>query len=319
MDSQGLAGKRVLVTGGTGFIGQHLLNRLTQVDARIYAVSRSPRHESSGNVHWYQGDLAELSTSRELLKSIRPHVIFHLAGHAVGARTVDAIVPTLQCNLMTTVNLLTAAREFGCGRFILSGSQEEPIGSSELVPSSPYAVTKWASSAYARMFSALYQLPIVILRIFMVYGPGQRNLQKLIPYVTLSLRKGEVPKLMSGDRPVDWIYVDDVVEALLASARVRNLDGKTIDIGSGKLVTVRKVVEKLVQLTGRDITPAFGAKSERPFEQIRVADTKVAEELLRWHPRVALDEGLKRTVAWYEECARVGGTEQRDCFASIAF
>ena len=305
MDSREFEGKRVLVTGGTGFIGRHLLNRLTQLDVRIYSVSRSPRRESSGNVHWYQEDLAELSAVRELLKSVRPHVIFHLASHVVGARTVEAIVPTFQCNLTSTVNLLTAAREFGCGRFILSGSQEEPSGSFESVPSSPYAVTKWASSAYARMFSALYQLPIVILRIFMVYGPGQRDFQKLIPYVILSLRKGEAPKLMSGNRPVDWVYVDDVVEGLLASAQMQNLEGKTIDIGSGKLVTVRKVVEKLVQFTGRDISPVFGAKPERPFEQIRVADTKVAEELLRWSPSVALDEGLKRTVAWYEEYSSV--------------
>ena len=92
-----------------------------------------------------RGDLAELSTGRELLKAVRPDVIFHLASHVVGTRSVDAIVLTFQCNLRTTVNLLTAAREFGCARFILSGSQEEPACSSDVVPSSSYAVTKWAS------------------------------------------------------------------------------------------------------------------------------------------------------------------------------
>jgi len=202
---------------------------------------------------------------------------------------------------MTTVNLLTAAERVGCGRFVLSGSQEEPApGNSEAVPCSPYAVTKWAGSAYARMFHALYRLPIVILRIFMVYGPAQRDIQKLMPYVILSLLKGDVPKLASGQRPVDWIYVDDVVDALLASALAEHVEGKTIDIGSGRLETVRTVTECIVRLIGSDIAPAFGARPDRPLERVRVADTKPARELLHWAPRVALDDGLKRTIAWYE-------------------
>jgi nucleoside-diphosphate-sugar epimerase len=165
-------------------------------------------------------------------------------------------------------------------------------------------VTKWASSAYARMFHALYRLPVVILRVFMVYGPAQRDMRKLMPYVVLSLLKGDVPKLTSGQRPVDWIYVDDVVEALLASGLAGHVEGETIDIGSGKLETVKTVVEQLVRLIGSDVAPAFGASPDRPLEQVRVADTKLAEELLGWTPQVPLDEGLKRTVAWYEQNLR---------------
>ncbi len=304
-DRQDLSGKRVFVTGGTGFIGRHLVDRLTRLKSDVSAVSRAPQPQSSSGVHWYQRDLADLSTARELLESIKPDFIFHLAGHVVGQRSVDAVLPTFECNLMSTVNLLTAAREVGCSRFILAGSQEEPPpGASESVPSSPYAVTKWASSAYARMFHALYHVPIVILRIFMVYGPAQQDLQKLIPYVILSLIKGEAPYLMSGERPVDWVYVDDVVEGLLASAHAQNVEGKTIDIGSGKLVTVRSVVEKLEHFTDSGIAPVFGARPDRPLEQVRVADMKVVQELLGWAPRVPLDEGLKRTVAWYEQRAR---------------
>jgi nucleoside-diphosphate-sugar epimerase len=302
VDFHELADKRVFITGGTGFIGGHLLERLSQLGARLFAVSRGQPPEPSDGIQWYQGDMADLASTTILLRSIKPDIVFHLASHVAGTRSTDVIVPTFQCNLMSTVNLLTVSQSIGCRRFVLPGSLEEPSsGSAEVVPSSPYAVTKWASSAYARMFHALYQFPTVILRVFMVYGPAQRDLRKLIPYVIDALLKGDVPKLTSGQRPVDWIYVDDVVDALLASAIAENIEGKTIDIGSGRGETVRAVTEKLVRFAGSDIAPHYGAKPDRPLEQVRVADTNIAEELLGWTPRVSLDEGLKRTIAWYEQ------------------
>lgn len=245
--------------------------------------------------------MADLPTTVRVLEDVKPHVIYHLAGHVVGTRSTDAIVPTFEGNLTSTVNLLTAAQAIGCERLVLPGSLEEPSSDhDEVVPSSPYAVTKWASSAYARMFHALYQLPIVILRVFMVYGPGQRAMQKLIPYAIRSVLKGDVPTFSSGQRPIDWIYIDDVVEALLTSAVADNIEGKTIDIGSGRVETVRTVVEKLVKLTGSDIVPLFRTRSDRQLEQVRQADLTAAEELMGWTPKVSLDEGLRRTIAWYE-------------------
>ncbi len=306
-----LAGKRIFVTGATGFIGSHLLSRLCELGARVYAVSRGQQFDTGRAIQWYQGNLADLPTARTLLQTIKPHFIYHLASHVVGARGTEAIVPTFQCNLMTTVNLLTAAQTVGCERFILPGSLEEPSSNgTEAVPSSPYAVTKWASSAYARMFHALYQFPVVILRVFMVYGPAQRDLQKLIPYVIRSLLKGQVPQLTSGQRPIDWIYVDDVVEALVASALAPNVEGKTIDIGSGEVKTVQTVVETLARCMGFDGPPSFGARPDRQFEQVRVADRRAAEELLGWTPQVSLDEGLQRTILWYERHLKPSACDQ---------
>jgi UDP-glucose 4-epimerase len=301
------SGRKLLITGASGFIGSHLRNRLCRGDGEVHAVSRTERYSAEDGVRWWQGELAELTVVRELLTAVKPDVIFHLASHVVGARGLDVVTPTFRNNLISTVNLLIAASEVGCRRIVLTGSLEEPErGDSEAVPCSPYAAAKWASSAYARMFHALYQLPVVILRVFMVYGPAQQDLRKLIPYVILSLLRGEAPKLTSGHRPVDWIYVDDVVDGLLAAAQVPAAEGCTIDLGSGVLVSVRAVVQQIANIVGSSVEPVFGAVPDRPLEQVRAANPTDIAAKLGWSPTIALEEGLKRTVDWYTQQFREG-------------
>jgi UDP-glucose 4-epimerase len=205
----------------------------------------------------------------------------------------------LHANLVAAVNVMLACHEAGCRRIVLAGSMEEPDLGDAQVAQSPYAAAKWAAQTYARMFRALYGLSIVHLRIFMVYGPGQRDLRKLIPYVTTSLLRGEAPELMSGEREVDWIYVDDVVDAFLAAAATPGAEDASLDIGSGKLVPVREVVAHLRRLVGGDIEPRFGAVPDRKLERVRVADPAIAAAAIEWRPRTSLDEGLARTVDFY--------------------
>src|SRR5262245_19970534 len=239
--------QRILVTGASGFIGTHLCHYLHKNGAQVHAVSRTRHDDKTNGLHWWQADLAEISIVRDLFIAIQPEIIFHLASHVAGARESNMILPTFRSNLMSTVNLLTVASEIGCHRIVLTGSMEEPgVKNPESIPCSPYAAAKWASRAYARMFHALYQLPVVILRVFMVYGPGQQDLRKLIPYVILSLLQRESPKLSSGQRQIDWIYVEDVVAAFLAAAQAANIEGSTIDVGSGTLVSIKTIVEQLV-------------------------------------------------------------------------
>ena len=131
----------------------------------------------------------------------------------------------------------------------------------------------------------------------MTYGPGQ-SLRKLVPYATLSALRGESPKLSSGEWKADWIYVDDVVAGFLAAGATPGIEGLTIDLGSGELTTIALVVQKIIDLTGHKVQPIFGAQPDRPFEQIRVADTKQAYATLGWLPTVSLTEGLERTISW---------------------
>ena len=294
--------QRILVTGASGFIGTHLCRCLVKNGAEVHAISRTKHYDKTNGLHWWQADLAEVSIVRDLFVAIQPAIIFHLASHVAGARESHVVLPTFRSNLMSTVNLLTVASDIGCKRIVIVGSMEEPdLENPESIPCSPYAAAKWASSAYARMFHALFQLPVVILRVFMVYGPGQQNLHRLIPYVILSLLQGEAPKLSSGQRQIDWIYVEDVVAAFLAAAQVANIEGSTIDVGSGTLVSIETIVEQLVQLINPQVRPLFGALVDRPLEQVKVANIVKAYATMKWQPVTSLEVGLQRAVDWYAQ------------------
>ena len=293
-----LHGERTLVTGASGFIGSRLCQRLLDEGADVHGVSRT--EQPSSGIRWRTTDVRDVDAAVALVRDVRPGFIFHLASHVSGSRDLEAVLPTLSANFLSTVNVLLAAAEIGCKRVVLAGSLEEPDGEDgEPTPVSPYAAAKFAAGAYGRMFQSLYGVPVVTLRIFMVYGPGQRDTTKLVPHVITTLLRGESPQLSSGTRPVDWIYVDDVVEALVASASTAAVVGETVDVGSGVLTTVRAVVEEIVRTMSPSVEPQFGALPERPNERIRVADVARTQTLLGWTPSTSLTDGLTATVGWY--------------------
>jgi UDP-glucose 4-epimerase len=296
-DDSALANRRALVTGAAGFIGSALCQRLVASGTEVHGVSRVPRSTADG-VGWWSADLAEDGAAARILREVRPDVVFHLASHVSGDRALGAVVPTLRDNLVTTVNLLTAAAASGGPRVVLAGSMEEP-DRDDPAPSSPYAAAKAAASGYAGLFDQLYGLAVVNLRVFMVYGPGQRDGTKLVPYVITSLLRGEGPRLSSGRREVDWVYVDDVVAAFVAAAEADRAPGSTVDVGSGELVSIRSLVERIVMLVGGDVRPTFGALADRPGERPRVADLAGSREAIGWQPSTPLDAGLARTVEWF--------------------
>lgn len=300
IDNASFSGQTVLVTGGSGFIGSALCRRLVSEDAEVHAISRTDR--AGGNLRWWKSDLGDYSKLKKLVTALRPKVIYHLAGKSSGVRELDMVAACFHANLATSVNVLTAATETGCERVILAGSMEEPDADDDnAIPSSPYAVSKWAASAYARMFSTLYQTPVVNLRVFMTYGPGREDTRKLIPHVTLSLLRNKPPAISSGRRSIDWIFIDDLIDGMLAAARAPKLIGRTVDLGSGTAISIRELVLELARIIPTKAKPMFGAAPDRPFEQTRIANTGDAYAKLKWTPRVPLTEGLMRTVDWYSQ------------------
>jgi len=306
-----LARERALVTGARGFIGSTLVERLKTTGLELHALSRTHDPGEEEGVCWWRGDLADGDAVQKIFTSVRPDVVFNLGGETRAARDLELVGPTFEANLAGTVNVLRASAEVECKRVVLIGSLEEPDPDADAIPSSPYAASKWAGAIYGRMFHRLYGLSVVCLRMFMVYGPGQRDVRKLVPYTILALLRERAPEVSSGNRQVDWVYVDDVADAFLAAASAEGVDGEAIDIGSGELHSVREIVERLTHLVAPEISPLFGAVEDRPFEQVRVADIGTTATRLGWRPATALDDGLSKTVDWYEKRLAEGAFAER--------
>ena len=318
---------RVLVTGAGGFIGTALCRKLVASGVEVHGVSRNPpagtdaqhwwrstagemSHKAQASeIQWWNADLVELEAARSLIRAIRPDATLHLASLVTGSRSLETVLSVFQNNFMTAFNLLLSTAENSAGRIVLAGSFEEPDEVNS-APCSPYAAAKWSASGYARMFHALYQIPVVIAKIFMVYGPGQSDHTKLIPYVAMSLLRGEAPKLTSGVRLVDWIYVDDVVDGLIGCVQSPGIDGRTVELGSGEMHSIREVVEQLADLVPCPVEPLFGALPDRPLERSKTADTAGSYELIGWQPSTSIGAGLTRTIEWYKRKLNLLGASQ---------
>jgi UDP-glucose 4-epimerase len=293
-----------LVTGGAGFIGSHLCKRLAAAGLSVHSASRREHPGEPYAKHW-KVDLSDFESVNDLVTRIRPDYVFHLASHVMGSPDMKHVLPTFQGNLQTTVNLLTAVAQVGCKRFITTGSFVEPSNEGgDVMPSSPYAAAKWSSTAYCKLFREFYKVPVATARVFMVYGPGQQDSTKLVPYTIQSLLKGEPPQISSGRRLLDWVYVEDVAEGLLRLALAPNAEGQTVDIGSGALIATSDLVTKICRIAGNGVQPLLGALPDRPMEPSSIADVAASRRLIDWSPSVSLDEGLRRTFESYRETVR---------------
>lgn len=301
MVTEAFEGRSVLVTGASGFLGSHLSRRLVAAGARVHAVSRRPRTSDLPGMRWWHCEMEDVEAVRALVVETKPEVVYHLSGMVNGAPELRLVLPTFHSLLGSTVNLLTVATEQGCRRVVLVGSLEEPAGSAvDVSPASPYGAAKLGVTAYGRMFHRLFGTPIVILRTYMTYGPGQPE-WKVIPSVIGALRRGEAPELSSGARRLDWVYIDDVTDGFLRAGHVPSLEGATLEIGSGSTASIREVVAILARLFDSRVEPRFGVLPDRPSPVVRAADAVQTRARLGWEPTVSLDEGLRRTVAWYRQ------------------
>ena len=291
-------GTSVLVTGASGFIGSRLVGELSERGARVVALSREARRDAGDGVRWLRADLADGAAVDAAFEEAAPEVVFHLASWVSGRRELEQVRPAFAANLASAVNLLVAATRAGCRRVVLAGSMEEPDLAAGEVPGSPYAAAKAAQSLYARFFRALYATPVVTARIFMVYGPGQRDLAKVVPYSILRGLEGQAAELASGARPVDWIHVDDVAAGLVALGLAPGIEGETLDLGSGAAVTVGEIVATIATKLGAP-PPRLGARPDRPLEAVRVADPEWTFGRTGFRPAIELGDGLDSTLAWY--------------------
>lgn len=303
-ESRRLLGNRVLITGASGFLGSRLSRQLADLGAEVHGVTRRApdalcevrEGRVPGLSRWWSCNLESLEQAKAVWDAVKPDVVYHLSGEVKGAPRLEPLLPWYHSLLTTTVNMLHLAATSGCKRLVLTTSleDEEYLGSSG-VPASPYAAAKLGLLHFSRMCHASFGVPIVILRQFMGYDPGQPH-WKLIPSVVSALQQGEPPILSSGSRLLGWVSVDDMVEAFVTAGKVPDIEGKTLDVGTRQLTSIREIVESLVALVNPGVPPEFGRLPDRPPQPPRRADTADALRHLGWSARTALAEGLRRTV-----------------------
>jgi UDP-glucose 4-epimerase len=299
------ANGRILVTGGSGFLGRPLIRRLAETGWEVHGLSRhvpvAIRDAAPLPAMWWAQDLAEPDQTRALLDRLRPDVVVHLTSESRGGPDRDAVSATFHNDLQATVSLLDAASTIGVRRLVMTTSLDAPAGAGdEATPATPYAAAKWAATGYARMYAAVFGLPTVIVRPMMVYGPGQKTF-KVIPSIILSMLAGQPANLSSGERPLDWVYVDDIVAAFVAAIEAADPPVGPIDLGTGRLRTVREMAGRIGRLIPGAPAPAFGSRPDRPLEVVRRARTRPARESLGWTATTSIRTGLRRTIDAYRE------------------
>lgn len=290
------ASVRVLVTGATGFVGTNLCQALRQLGAQVVGIglpdSLSPEVELD---RFIPADLTSESAARQTIETIWPEIVFHLAGLVDTRQSPDAVVPTLTHNLLAAVHLMNSLIGSGCRRVVVVTSSESPPDGR--APNSPYAASKLAVAAYARMYSASFGLPVVIARPHLVFGPHQAA-DKLVPYLIGCGLERLQPRLSGGKRRCDPVYVKDVARALLHLALADGAPGRTIDIGGGTGVSVAEIAERVLSLAGSSQSPVFGAFPDRAGDLPQVADLTAIRALTTWSPRWSFDQAVRETIDW---------------------
>jgi nucleoside-diphosphate-sugar epimerase len=302
------AEQRVLITGATGFIGQRLVQRLVEAGAQVYAGVAPD--EKPGRVAALPAqarrslfDLRDAGAVRAAVAKVAPQIVIHLAAVGVTNSSVDPAL-ALAVNAGGALHLLDALKEYvskgnSVRRVVLIGTCHE-YGAREategLDPFSAYAASKVAAWAFGRMYWRAYGLPVVTVRPFQVYGPGQPN-HTLVPAAIRAALAGEDFSMTPGEQQRDFTYVDDVVEGMLVAATTLGIEGHSLDLGTGHVYPVCEVVERIWTITGAQGRILVGTLPYRPAEVMHlVADADRMARLTGWRAQVGLEEGLRRTI-----------------------
>jgi len=301
----------ILVTGGAGFIGSHLTNRLVAEGFEVHVLDnlssgKAKNVPNGATLHIL--DIRDADAVEKLFTDFPFNIMFHEAAQMSVIRSVDDPLTDIDVNIRGTVVLLEAGRKNGLTKVIAASSggviYGEPVHipqreDNPLIPMSPYGIAKLAVENYLRFYWEVYHIPYIALRYANVYGPRQ-NPESGAGVLAIFMEKilhGEQPVINgTGGKTRDYIHIDDVVEANMRAMRYDGVG--PINIGTGIETSVNRVFQLVRDLCQIDVTEVHGEEQEG--EQLRsVLDIRLAEKLLGWKPTITLEKGLRDTIVWY--------------------
>ena len=304
--------RRALVTGGAGFIGSHLAERLVRDgwEVRVLDDFSTGREANLAaireRIELLRGDLRDRALVARGVTGA--DLVFHHAAIPSVPRSVEDPLLTDEVNVHGTLGLLEAARAAGVRRVVFAAScaaygdgEELPKREDAAVrPASPYALQKYVGERYCRLYSELFGFPTVALRYFNVFGPRQDpagDYAAAVPRFIQACLRGEPPRIFGdGAQTRDFVYVDDVVGANLAAAKADTAAGSVVNVASGVETSVNDLVEAVRGLTGFAGQAVYAPPRAGDVKR-SVADIGAARAVLGWTPTVPLREGLRRTIA----------------------
>jgi len=308
---------KILVTGGAGFIGSHLVDRLLAVGFEVWVLDDFSAgrmenvscHNGVRGFHLVRGDVRDVGLVEKIVEDV--DVVFHEAALVDVALSVENPVLFNEVNVVGTLNLLRACLGSDVKRFVFASScavygNSEPARKRENMlskPISPYGVSKLAAENYVRVFNRLYGLETVCLRYFNVYGPRQgfpSSYGGVITAFVNRLLKGQPPIIYGdGKQTRDFVHVDDLVMANLLALDSENAVGEVFNIASGTTVSVYELAKMLQRITNAErLEPIFAEPRLGDIKHIS-GDVSKAEELLGFCPKIRLKDGLSRLVEWH--------------------
>jgi len=310
---------RILVTGGAGFIGSHLVDRLLNEGFEVTIIDdlstgnleNIAQHQDRDKFHFIKGDIRDLTLVKETMKDI--DAVFHEAALASVTISVQNPILTNDVNVTGTMNLLKAASDLHVKRFIwassaaIYGNTPSPKKREDMTPNptSPYGVSKLAAENYVRLFHKVYGLETVSLRYFNVYGPRQRfDIQSAyggaITIFTNRLLRNMSPVIYGdGEQTRDFVYIEEVVKANMLALNNKKAAGEAFNIGTGTPVSINQIAETLKEALNREKLKNIYTDPRPTDVRHGYADIGKAKRILGYNPIFSIKEGINELVNWY--------------------
>ena len=298
---------RLLVVGGSGFIGRHIVDHAIGLGwdvTSLSLMSRPGSEEIFPGVRYAAVDLVNGDTLKKVLGEVFFEYVVNCGGYIDHRSFGDGGRKVFDTHCAGVLNLAEALNRDVLQSFINIGSSDEygnnpspQVETQREAPISPYSTGKVAATHFLQMLYRTENFPATILRLFLTYGPGQDG-RRFLPQVITGCLEGRSFPASEGKQLRDFCFVQDTVKAVFAALANPSAKGEVINVGSGQPVSIRQVIEVVQRLVGKG-TPKFGAVAYRSGENMSlVADISKAKTMLDWQPMVTLDRGLEQTIKW---------------------